>query len=573
MSSQYSSAHVTKSKLVYSDDYNPILEYWEKICSGEIVVSRWVKKTFEKLVHDIEHPGEFFYSPKRANHFFEFCENYCRHSKGKLGGQLVRLELWEKAILGAVFGFVDINGLRKYQRAVVIVAKKNGKSLLASCVGLYMQIADSEPGAEVYAVATKKDQAKIIWLEARRMVRKSKTLLKKIKTLVAEMVSEFNDSVFKPLSSDSDTLDGLNVHCGLMDEIHQWKNGKALYDIVADGTTAREQPLIFITSTAGNIRGDLYDDIHDEAERTINSYFEENGFSDERSIFFLYELDSRKEWTDPDCWEKANPGLGTIKNRRTLEEKVEKAKHNPKLVKNLVCKEFNIPETSVEAWLTWEQLNNTAVYDVEKLKPRYFIGGVDLSGSVDLTAAKAIFRVPDDQQIYVMSMYWIPEELVEQKVHQDQIPYDLWIEQGYCRTCPGNKIHAKYVTEWFEELRDKYDIYPLYIGYDAWSASYWKEEMENKFGGNILIPVRQGKRTLSAPMKLLERDLEAKLINYNNNPIDKWCLANTSVDEDKNGNIQPMKTSRSTRRIDGTAALLDAYVVYTDKQDEYNSLI
>lgn len=573
MSSQCSSTHVRRSKIVYSDDYNPILEYWEKISSGEIIVSRWVKKTFEKLVYDIEHPGEFFYSPKRANHFFEFCENYCRHSKGKLGGQLVRLELWEKAILGAVFGFVDINGLRKYQRAVVIVAKKNGKSLLASCVGLYMQIADGEPGAEVYAVATKKDQAKIIWLEARRMVRKSKTLLKKIKTLVAEMVSEFNDSVFKPLSSDSDTLDGLNVHCGLMDEIHQWKNGKALYDIVADGTTAREQPLIFITSTAGSIRGDLYDDIHDEAERTINSYFEENGFSDERSIFFLYELDSRKEWTDPECWIKANPGLGTIKNRRTLEEKVEKAKHNPKLVKNLVCKEFNIPETSVESWLTWEQLNNTAVYDVEKLKPRYFIGGVDLSGSVDLTAAKAIFRVPGDPCIYVMSMYWIPEELVEQKVHQDQIPYDLWIEQGYCRTCPGNKIHAKYVTEWFEELRDKYDIYPLYIGYDAWAASYWKEEMANKFGENILIPLRQGKRTLSSPMKLLERDLESKLINYNNNPIDKWCLANTSVDEDRNGNIQPMKTSRSTRRIDGTAALLDAYAVYTDKQDEYNSLI
>lgn len=573
MSLQCSSAHVMRSKIVYPDDYNPILEYWEKISSGEINVSRWVKKTFEKLVYDVEHPGEFFYSPKRANHFFEFCENYCRHSKGKLGGQLVRLELWEKAILGAVFGFVDINGLRKYQRAVVIVAKKNGKSLLASCVGLYMQIADGEPGAEVYAVATKKDQAKIIWLEARRMVRKSKTLLKKIKTLVAEMVSEFNDSVFKPLSSDSDTLDGLNVHCGLMDEIHQWKNGKALYDIVADGTTAREQPLIFITSTAGSIRGDLYDDIHDEAERTINSYFEENGFSDERSIFFLYELDSRKEWTDPECWIKANPGLGTIKNRRTLEEKVEKAKHNPKLVKNLVCKEFNIPETNVESWLTWEQLNNTAVYDVEKLKPRYFIGGVDLSGGVDLTAAKAIFKVPNDPCIYVMSMYWIPEELVEQKVRQDQIPYDLWIEQGYCRTCPGNKIHAKYVTEWFEELRDKYDIYPLYIGYDAWAASYWKEEMANKFGENILIPLRQGKRTLSSPMKLLERDLESKLINYNNNPIDKWCLANTSVDEDRNGNIQPMKTSRSTRRIDGTAALLDAYVVYTDKQDEYNSLV
>lgn len=161
---------------------------------------------------------------------------------------------------------------------------------------------------------------------------------------------------------------------------------------------------------------------------------------------------------------------------------------------------------------------------------------------------------------------------MEKKVHEDQIPYDIWIEQGYCRTCPGNKIHAKYVTEWFAEIKDKLDIYPMYIGYDAWSATYWVEEMENIFG-RIMIPVHQGKKTLSAPMKSLERDLEANLIVYNNNPIDKWCLANTSYDEDKNGNIQPHKTTRSTRRIDGTAALLDAYAVYLDKQEEYNSLI
>lgn len=556
----------------YPEDYNPILEYWEQIKSGAITVGDKIYRTYKKLAYDIEHPDEFFYSSKRANHFLEFCENYCRHSKGKLGGKLVELELWEKAMGAAIFGFVNIDGIRKYQRAVLIIGKKNGKSLLASCVGLYLMIGDGEPGAEVYAVATKRDQAKIIWTEAKRMVRKSVTLLKKIKTLVAEMVSEFNDSVFKPLASDSDTLDGLNIHGALMDEIHQWKNGRALYDIIADGITAREQPLIFMTSTAGTVREDIYDDIYEEGERTINGYFDDNGFKDERSIFFIYELDSRKEWTDPKCWYKANPGLGTIKNYRTLAEKVEKAKANPKHVKNLVCKEFNIPETSTEAWLTWEQLNNIATYDVENLKPRYFIGGADLSSTTDLTAAKALFKIPNDEHIYVMSMYWIPEDLVEKKVHEDQIPYDLWIEQGICRTCPGNKVHAKYVTEWFLELRDKFDIYPMYVGYDAWSAAYWVEEMENAFG-KIMIPVQQGKKTLSAPMKSLGRDLEAKLIVYNNNPIDKWCLANTSYDEDKNGNIQPVKTTKSTRRIDGTAALLDAYVVFTDKQEEYNSLL
>nr|DAH52531.1 MAG TPA: Large Terminase [Caudoviricetes sp.] len=556
----------------YPESYNPIVEYWEQIVNG-LVVSDKIRRTYSKIINDLTHPDEFFYSARRANHVLEFAENFCHHSKGKAGGQLVELELWEKAMLATIFGFVDNSGLRKYQRAVLIIGKKNGKSLLASIVGLYLLVADGEAGAEVYAVATKKDQSKIIWSESKRMVNKSPFLKKKIKTLVSELSTEFNDGTFKPLSSDNDTLDGLNIHGGLMDEFHQWKNGRPLYDIIADGITAREQPLIFMTSTAGVIREDIYDDIYDEAKRTINGYGDENGYRDERSIFFVYELDNRKEWTDPDCWEKANPGLGTIKNKKILEEKVEKAKMNPKQVKNLVCKEFNIPETTSEAWLTFEQLNNTETFDIDELKPRYFIGGADLSSTTDLTAAKAIFKVRNDERLYVISMYWIAEDLVEKKVKEDRIPYDLWIEQGFVRTCSGNKVHAKYVTKWFEEIKEKYDIYPLYIGYDAWSANYWVEEMQNIFGESVMIPVRQGKKTLSAPMKSLGADLSAHKVVYNNNPVDKWCLANTAYDEDRNGNIQPTKTSKSTRRIDGTAALLDAYVVLSDKSEEYESLL
>lgn len=396
----------------YPDDYNPILEYNSKIQSSEIVACEKLKKTFQKIVYDINNPDEFFYSQKRANHVLEFFENYCHHSKGKMGGKLVELELWEKAILCTIFGFVNIEGVRKYQRAVLIVGKKNGKSLLASGVGLYLQIADSEAGAEVYAVATKRDQAKIIWLEAKKMVKKSPMLARKIKPLVSELNSDFNDSVFKPLSSDSDTLDGLNVHGALLDEIHQWKNGKELYDIITYGITAREQPLVFITSTAGTVREDIYDTIYDEGKRTINGYFDENGYKDERSIFFIYE----------------------------------------------------------------------------------------------------------------------------------------------------------------KEVQDDLDIYPFAVGYDSWSATYWVEDMKNTFG-NIMIEVNQGKKTLSSPMKSLGADLESKIINYNNNPIDKWCFANVSYEEDKNGNIQPCKTSKATRRIDGFASLLDAYVVLEDKKEEYESLI
>lgn len=557
----------------YPLDYNPILEYWEKIENGEETVSNKIYRTYKKLVNDIKNPGEYFYSPKRGNHILEFAENYCRHSKGKFGGKPVRLELWEKAHLAAIFGFVDIEGNRKYRESILIVGKKNGKSLLASIVGLYMLVADGEPGPEVYAVATKKDQSRIIWLESKRMTKKSPSLLKRIKPLVGELDSDFNDGVFKPLASDSDTLDGLNVHCVLMDEIHQWKQGKALFDIMADGVSAREQPLVYITSTAGTIREDIYDQKYDEAEMVINGYDDPEGYKDEHFIAFIYELDNRREWTEERCWKKANPGLGTIKNRRTLKDKVEKAKKNPLLVKNLICKEFNIRETSSEAWLTFEQANNTETFDLKKLKPRYGVGGVDLSSTTDLTAAKVLFKVPNDERIYVLSMYWIPEDLVEKRIAEDKIPYDIWIEKGCVRTCRGNKISYRDVKAWFVEIQEQHDIYLSMIGYDSWSAVYFVEDMMEYFGKTTMIPVIQGKKTLSQPMKCLGADLENNLIVYNNNPVDKWCLCNTAVDIDKNDNIQPIKTSKPRRRIDGTAALLDAYVVLQNNINEYMSLI
>ncbi|MDO5345310.1 MAG: terminase large subunit [Lachnospiraceae bacterium] len=559
--------------IVYPDDYNPILLYWEEIRAGREVVGNKIRSTYKKLAYDIERPAEWHYSCARGKHIIEFAENYCRHSKGKFGGQPVRLELWEKALLAAIFGFVDNEGLRKYREAILIVGKKNGKSLIASIVALYMQAADGEAGPEIYAVATKRDQAKIIWTESKKMVRKSPVLKKRITTLVAELRSDFNEGTFKPLSSDSDTLDGLNVHCVLMDEFHQWKSGKALYDIMADGITAREQPLIFMTSTAGTIREDIYDQKYDEASSIIDGYFRQDGYKDERVIAFVYELDSRKEWTDERCWKKANPGLGTIKNITTLRDKVKRAMQNPSLVKNLVCKEFNIPETSSEAWLTKEQAENNETYDVFALKPRYGIGGADLSRTTDLTAAKILFRVPGDEHIYFLSMYWIPEDLVEKRIKEDHVPYDIWIEKGYVRTCQGNKISYKDVTDWFREVRDIYDIYLYKVGYDSWSAAYWVEDMENTFGKNIMVPVIQGKKTESAPLYAMAADLEKKIINYNNNPVDRWCLFNTAIDKDKNNNISLIKTSVPTRRIDGTAAMMDAFVVYSDNLADYMSII
>ena len=473
-----------------------------------------------------------------------------------------------------MFGFVDKEtGFRKYRKVILFVARKNGKSTLAAAIGLYMLMADDEPGAECYSIATKKDQAKILWQEAKRMVKKNPLFLKRVKPLVAELYYESEESTFKPLSNESDTLDGLNASFVAADEVHAMKD-KNLIDVTYDSMETRDQPIFFETSTMGTTRENVFDGEYDYASNVINTYEDPSlGFVDETLLPIIYELDSKKEWTNEKCWEKANPGLGTIKKIKGIRDKVARAKIKPDELKNLLCKDFNVRETSVSSWLSYEDLNNDATYNLAKMKVRYGIGGTDLSSTTDLTAAKVIFMLPNDPIIYAMQQYWLPEELLEQKIKEDKIPYDKWLERGLLRLCPGNKIHPKEVTKWFLEVRDDYGIYLPWIGYDAWSAEYWVEEMKGNFGEEAMIEVHQGKKTLSAPMKNLGADLKSKLINYNNNPIDKWCLSNTNVDTDRNGNIQPDKGRNARLRIDGMSALLDAYVVLEQKKNDYLNMI
>lgn len=554
--------------------YNPIIEYWNKIESKEVIVGNKIRRVYKKLVDDIHDFNSVYeYSPERANHAIEFVENFTKHSKGEMGGKPFIMELWQKAMTAALFGFIHkTEETRKYREFILIVARKNGKSAWASAIGLYMLVADGEPGPEIVSAATKKDQAKIVWLESKRMVKKSPVLRKRIRTLVAELLSDFNDGSFKPLSSDSNTLDGLNIHASLIDELHAIED-KNLYDVIVDGMSARKQPISLITTTAGTVREGIFDIKYDEVERIINGYDDPKGYKDEHVLPIVYELDTRKEWTNPKMWKKANPGLGTIKKRDELERKVNKAKANPLLVKNLLTKDFNIRETSSEAWLTFEQLDNQATFDIETMKPRYGIGGVDLSQTTDLTAACVLFQLPNDETVYYKHMYWLPEDLLEKRTAEDNVPYDIWKEQGLLRTTPGNKVHYKFVVDWFVEMQNDYDIYLPWIGYDSWSAQYFVEDMQNYFGKDSMIPVIQGKKTLSGPMKSLGADLEADRINYNNNQITKWCLSNTSVEIDKNDNIQPSKGKSQRKRIDGTAAMLNAYVIFQDKNQDYTNLI
>ncbi len=538
---------------------NYIQAYYNLIKSNKIVVSNKVRLQFEKLVNEINNPGTYHFDLEKANRPIEFIEKFCKHSKGQWAGKNVILDLWQKAIIQSVFGFVDDKGFRRYREVLVVVARKNGKSTLLSAIALYMLFGDKEGGAQICCVASKKDQAKIVFNEAKNMVSQSPILSKHIKPRKSDLYFSRTFSYFEPLSSDSNTLDGLNMHCGIIDELHSIKD-RNIYDVSKQSMSSRQQPILFMITTAGFVRENIYDDIYEYSENVLNGLI-----PDERFLSFIYELDNRKEWSNPNCWMKANPALGTIKGVKTLEELVARGKSDAKFLPTLLTKDFNIRETGTGSWLTFENINNTKTFDISKHKNVYAIGGVDLSSVGDLTCATIIYKYHNEW--YCQQMYFIPEEVAEQKEREDKVPYRIWEKQGFIRFCRGNKVIESDVTEWFKELRDKYSIYTLWIGYDPWGANLWVEEMKkNAF---TMEEVRQGAKTMSNPMKQLACELSSKNINYNNNPILKWCLTNTQVEIDKNENIRPVKGKNKKQRIDGAVALIDAFVVLHNHYEDY----
>lgn len=551
---------------------NPIVDYYRLIENGEEPASKKVIEMYRRLVEDIERPRDpWVYDEDRAEHAIFFIEKFCKHTKGKWGGAPVILELWQKALVAAAFGFVHVEtGYRRFQYVLLIVARKNGKSTLAAAICLYLLIADGEPGAEVYCAATKKDQAKIVWLEAKRMVNKSPALRRRLKTLVAEIVGRgvaYDGCVMKPIGADSETQDGLNVHGAGMDEIHAWQ-GLDLYNVIVDGATAREQPMFLMTTTAGTVRNGLYDEKYAEASNMLTGV---EGFEDDRLLAIIYELDDPEEVRKEEAWKKANPGLGTIKNIDTLRHKVQKALVNRRLLPNLLCKDFDIPATVDEAWLTFDEIDNCATFDMERVRGCYAIGGADLSSTIDLTCATLLIRKPHDETVYVLQQYFIPEKRVEETEADGktrEAPYRIWAERGWLTICPGNAVDFHAVTEWFARMGREYGIAPLWVCYDRALSGYWVPEMEEYFD---MERIPQGPFTWSQPMKEMGAALAAKRVNYNSNPMLKWCLTNTrkkSKNADGIETIEPKKISEKMR-IDGTVSLLNAWVGYVRHYDDY----
>lgn len=545
---------------------NYIIQYVKAIEKGKCIVSRRVRKEYERLKNDIENPsGGYIFDERKAQRPIEFIERFCKHSKGEWAGKPVKLELFQKAFISALFGFVDKEtGRRKYRETLFYVARKNGKSTLLSGIALYMLVGDKEPGAEVYSVATKRDQAKIIFDETCHMVQQSPELLQTVKKRKSDLYFSLTFSKFQPLGKNSDTFDGLNSHLVIIDELHGIRD-RNLYEVMKQSQSARRSPLLIMITTAGTLRECIFDDMYRYACQVCDGDIEDSTF-----LPILYELDSKKEWVDPMAWEKANPGLNSIKKLDDLMTKVERATNSPRDLHGVLVKDFNVIETTQTAWLTYEDINNEETFDIGTFRGYYAIGGADLSITTDLTCATLLLMDKNEKR-YVTQMYWLPAANFEQRVHDEKIPYDKWLEAGKLRLCEGNTINYSDVTTWFLEMVNDYEITPAWIYYDSYSAKYWVQEME-AYGFNMVRCI-QGAKTLSLPMQMLGADLQAKKINYNNSSLLKWCMTNTGIQEDRNGNIVPIKAQNPKYRIDGLASLLDAYVGLYEHFAEYKETI
>ena len=368
--------------------YNYIARYWKKIQSGEIEVGTKVYKTMEMLI-DIQSGKDkkYHFDPVLANRPIVFIENFCKQSKGHVGRDL-KLELFQKAIIQAIYGVVDKKGLRRFTEVFIVIGRKNGKSTMLSALGNYGLLGDREGGPEIDCVSTKRDAAKIVFNASRDMVKQSPYLRKYIKSRKSDLYCEYNLGVFQPLSSDSNTLDGLNPSMVILDECHAIKD-RNLYDVMKQAMAAesREQPLFITITTSGYNREGIYDELYEYADNVLNG-----NVIDEHFLSFIYELESVDEMFEEDKWIKANPGLDSIKSRAKLRANVERAKTSPNYKPTVMTKDFNLKNVASSSWLSWEELNNEELFDPQLLYNSYAIGGCDLSSTRDLTCASLLVR-------------------------------------------------------------------------------------------------------------------------------------------------------------------------------------
>lgn len=560
-----------------------LLEYIARCRWGDEIVGRELMMWLDTLETFFDHPDirvDFTDAHKRI----KFIETKCKHFEAPFAGKPFILMLFQKAFIESIYIFKIYDEemekwVKKHTDNLLLVARKNGKTPLIAALNL-SEFFCGPTGTKILCSGNDYDQAALMFDACNNMREESPALAKVTRKNLRGIYfgnprqkktkgkfSYQNKGNIRKISSRTGFKEGRNIRVGAVDEVHELQDNTSVMPI-RQALSTQDDPLYFEITTEGFINDGYLDQRLKEARQVLNGELERSRWN-----IWLYTQDSETEiWQDEKAWLKSNPGLGTIKKWSFLRQMVEEAKTNTATRAFVLAKDFNIKQNNAAAWLMQEDIVNEETFALEEFNGCFAIGGVDLSKSGDLASSRAVIMRPGDHKKYTIQRYYIPESKLETLSEDDRKMFEGWIKQNLVTVSPGNENDFSLVSEWFVKLFKDYGIRMYKVGYDKWGAVYWKNEMEDL--GFDCVRVDQTCGSMSEPMKLVEADLKSKLLVYNNNPIDKWCLENTALEMNSKYEIRPVKIrGKEDKKIDGAVTMIIAYRVYIDNRSEFLKLV
>jgi len=504
---------------------------------------------------------KFYFDKEAASKAIGFIETFCTHTKGELAGKPLLLEDWQKKIIGDLFGWKQENGLRKYRTAFIEIPRKNGKSTLCAAIGLYMLFSDDERGSEVYSAAGDRAQAGIVFEIAKRMIITNAELTKRSKVFRNSITNESKGNFYQAISSDSKTKHGFNANCIIFDELHTQPN-RDLWDTLLTSTGSRRQPLSIAITTAGYDRQSICYEVYDYAKKIKDEIIEDSSFYSS-----IYEADLDDDITDEEVWKKANPNYGISLRKEYMKRESQRAVDVPSYQNTFKRLMLNIWTDSQTAWIgakEWELCQGDI--DLKELKNKECWAGLDLASTRDISALVLLFK--EDEKFIVIPYFFIPEDNAKKRSERDKVDYITWQNQNHLTFTNGDVADYNFIKEKIMELGNEFRIQS--ICYDRWNASQLVIDLTNE--GVPMEPFGQGFQSMAAPSKQLESLILSKQILHNGNPVLKWMISNTVMEEDAAGNIKPSK-KKSSEKIDGVVSLimsLGSYMTEGDVSSVYN---
>lgn len=533
---------------------NAILEYYQAIKDGTVTVGKWTRLLYERVITGIE-GREYFYNAKKANAAIRFIETFCHHHEGALAPGLLRLELWQKALVSCIFGIVDETGARQFREVFFVVARKNGKTLLAAAIAEYMTFLDGEYGGRIYFAAPKLEQANLCFEAYHQMILQEPELDAMAQKRRTDIYVAENNTTAKPLAFSAKKSDGLNISLAICDECASWQGDQGLkfYEVLKSSMGARRQPLLLAMSTAGYINDGIYDELMKRSTRFLLGDSREK-----RLLPILYMIDDVEKWSDINELAKSNPNLGVSVTIDYLLDEVAIAEGSLSKKTEFITKYCNIRQNSSLAWLP-ANVVETACGEplrLEDFQGTYCVGGIDLSQTRDLTACCVV--IERGGELYVFARFFLPTEKIDEATQRDGVPYQIFIQRGLLQLSGDNFVDYHDCFNWFVELVEKYQIFPLQIGYDRYSAQYLVKDMEQY--GFHMDDVFQGEN-LSPVIQETQGIIEDGNLHIGDNDLLKMHLLNSAIKMSTERGRGRLVKVHPLLHIDGTAALLDAMTV------------